>query len=89
MLTKVIFLVIFFGIMIAVGVISRKHATNVNDFVLGGRSVGPWLTAFAYGTSDDRVAERTFKKFRYDCEYVNSHIDSYILCSGCKINILI
>lgn len=33
------------------GVYSRKHATNVNDFVLGGRSVGPWLTAFAYGTS--------------------------------------
>lgn len=51
MLTKVIFLVIFFAIMIAVGVYSRKHATNVNDFVLGGRSVGPWLTAFAYGTS--------------------------------------
>ena len=37
--------------MIAVGLYSRKHATNVNDFVLGGRSVGPWLTAFAYGTS--------------------------------------
>lgn len=51
MLTKIIFLVIFFAIMIAVGVYSRKHATNVNDFVLGGRSVGPWLTAFAYGTS--------------------------------------
>ena len=51
MLTKVIFLVIFFGVMVAVGLYSRKHATNVNDFVLGGRSVGPWLTAFAYGTS--------------------------------------
>ncbi len=51
MITKVIFLVIFFGVMIAVGLYSRKHATNVNDFVLGGRSVGPWLTAFAYGTS--------------------------------------
>ena len=37
--------------MIGVGLYSRKHATNVNDFVLGGRSVGPWLTAFAYGTS--------------------------------------
>lgn len=37
--------------MIAVGIYSRRHATNVNDFVLGGRSVGPWLTAFAYGTS--------------------------------------
>ncbi|MBQ7775641.1 MAG: sodium/solute symporter [Lachnospiraceae bacterium] len=51
MVTKIIFLVIFFAIMIGVGVYSRKHATNVNDFVLGGRSVGPWLTAFAYGTS--------------------------------------
>ncbi|HKM03649.1 MAG TPA: sodium/solute symporter [Lachnospiraceae bacterium] len=51
MIIKLILLVIFFGSMIAVGIVSRKHATNVNDFVLGGRSVGPWLTAFAYGTS--------------------------------------
>ena len=51
MVTKIVFLVIFFAIMLGVGVYSRKHATNVNDFVLGGRSVGPWLTAFAYGTS--------------------------------------
>ena len=51
MITKIIFLVIFFGVMIGVGLYSRKHATNVNDFVLGGRAVGPWLTAFAYGTS--------------------------------------
>ncbi len=51
MAVKIIMLLLFFGIMILVGVRSRKHATNVNDFVLGGRSVGPWLTAFAYGTS--------------------------------------
>ena len=51
MITKILFLVIFFAVMIGVGVCSRKHATNVNDFVLGGRAVGPWLTAFAYGTS--------------------------------------
>ncbi len=51
MLTKIIFLLIFFAVMVGVGLYSRKHATNVNDFVLGGRSVGPWLTAFAYGTS--------------------------------------
>lgn len=51
MVTKIIFLVLFFAIMIGVGIYSRKHATNVNDFVLGGRAVGPWLTAFAYGTS--------------------------------------
>ena len=51
MITKIVFLIIFFGVMIGVGLYSRKHATNVNDFILGGRSVGPWLTAFAYGTS--------------------------------------
>lgn len=51
MVTKIVFLVVFFAVMIGVGLYSRKHATNVNDFVLGGRSVGPWLTAFAYGTS--------------------------------------
>lgn len=51
MAVKILLLVIFFGIMIYVGLYSRKHATNVNDFVLGGRTVGPWLTAFAYGTS--------------------------------------
>lgn len=44
-------LVVFFAVMIAVGIYCRKHATDVNGFVLGGRSVGPWLTAFAFGTS--------------------------------------
>ena len=44
-------LVIFFGVMVGVGLYCRKHSTDVNGFVLGGRSVGPWLTAFAYGTS--------------------------------------
>ena len=44
-------LLLFFGVMIFVGFYCRKHATDVNGFVLGGRSVGPWLTAFAYGTS--------------------------------------
>ena len=51
MIVKIFFLILFFLTMVGVGVYSRKHATNVNDFVLGGRSVGPWLTAFAYGTS--------------------------------------
>ena len=51
MVIKIIFLVIFFTVMILVGIYARKHATSVGDFVLGGRSVGPWLTAFAYGTT--------------------------------------
>lgn len=51
MIVKVLMLVIFFVMMLVVGIYARRHATNVDDFVLGGRSVGPWLTAFAYGTS--------------------------------------
>lgn len=51
MIIKVILLFVFFAVMIGIGVYSRKNATDVNGFVLGGRSVGPWLTAFAYGTS--------------------------------------
>ena len=51
MVLKIIMLVLFFGVMVGVGIYCRKNATDVNGFVLGGRSVGPWLTAFAYGTS--------------------------------------
>ena len=48
---KISMLVLFFGSMIGVGIYCRKKSTDVDGFVLGGRSVGPWLTAFAYGTS--------------------------------------
>ncbi len=51
MLLKILMLVVFFAVMLFVGFICRKKSTDVNGFVLGGRSVGPWLTAFAYGTS--------------------------------------
>ena len=51
MLIKVILLLVFFAVMVGIGLYCRKNATDVNGFVLGGRSVGPWLTAFAYGTS--------------------------------------
>ena len=51
MAVKIILLVIFFAIMIGIGFYCRRNATDVNGFVLGGRAVGPWVTAFAYGTS--------------------------------------
>ncbi len=51
MVIKVVLLLVFFAVMLGIGYYSRRHATDVNGFVLGGRSVGPWLTAFAYGTS--------------------------------------
>lgn len=51
MLVKIILTIIFFAITIGIGIYSRRQANSVDGFVLGGRSVGGWLTAFAYGTN--------------------------------------
>ena len=51
MLIKILLTIIFLCVTVAVGIYSRRQAKTVDGFVLGGRSVGPWLTAFAYGTS--------------------------------------
>ncbi|MDO4519078.1 MAG: sodium:solute symporter [Eubacteriales bacterium] len=48
---KLVILIAYFIVLIGIGMYCRKNSTDVNGFVLGGRSVGPWLTAFAYGTS--------------------------------------
>lgn len=48
---KLLLLIVYFAVLVGIGFYCRRHATDVNGFVLGGRSVGPWLTAFAYGTS--------------------------------------
>ena len=51
MFLKLFMMVVFFAVMVGVGLYCKRHTTDVKGFVLGGRSVGPWLTAFAYGTS--------------------------------------
>lgn len=51
MLTKIILTILFCAVTIGVGIYSRKQSNSVEGFVLGGRSVGGWLTAFAFGTS--------------------------------------
>jgi SSS family solute:Na+ symporter/sodium/proline symporter len=50
-MTKYVFLGVFVVIMVAIGLFSRRKVKNVQDFLLGGRQMGPWLTAFAYGTT--------------------------------------
>ena len=51
MFVKIGLLLVFFAVFVAVGILCHKSSKSVNAFVLGGRTVGPWLTAFAYGTS--------------------------------------
>jgi len=51
MLVKVVILAVFVIVTVGVGVHFNSRVNDVSGFVLGGRAVGPWLTAFAYGTS--------------------------------------
>ena len=48
---KIALLAVYFGVLLLIGFGCRRRAGSVDGFVLGGRSVGAWLTAFAYGTS--------------------------------------
>ena len=51
MVAKICIILIFVGVVVGVGIYARQHTKNVDGFVLGGRNVGPWLSAFAFGTS--------------------------------------
>ena len=51
MFLKILLVVAFVAIAVGVGVYCRRSTKTVDGFVLGGRNVGPWMSAFAYGTS--------------------------------------
>jgi len=51
MTLKLLMMAAFFAVTVYIGFLARKSATDIDGFVLGGRKVGPWLSAFAYGTS--------------------------------------
>ena len=51
MYENIILLSIYAIVLIGIGVASNKKSQTVSDFFLGGRNVGPWLSAFAYGTT--------------------------------------
>ena len=51
MIVKLVMIVVFFAVTVLVGFLAARSAKGVDGFVLGGRSVGPWLTAFSFGTS--------------------------------------
>ena len=44
-------LILFMTLMVAIGIWGMRKTETLGDFFLGGRSVGPWISAFAYGTS--------------------------------------
>lgn len=44
-------LVVYILIAVGIGIYFNKKSKTVSDFVLGGYSVGAWITAFSFGTS--------------------------------------
>jgi SSS family solute:Na+ symporter len=47
----IVFLVIFLALMTGIGIWGMKKTKTLGDFFLGGRTLGPWVSAIAYGTS--------------------------------------
>lgn len=46
-----ILLGIYTLLIVAIGIYSSRKTKNLGDFFLGGRNIGGWMTAFAYGTT--------------------------------------
>ncbi len=51
MAIKIILVIAFVAIAVFVGIYCRRSTKTVDGFILGGRRVGPWMSAFAFGTS--------------------------------------
>jgi SSS family solute:Na+ symporter len=47
----IVFLVVFLGLMTGIGIWGMRKTKTLGDFFLGGRTLGPWISAVAYGTS--------------------------------------
>jgi hypothetical protein len=37
--------------IVVIGLLGHRRTKNFNDYLLGGGKVGPWMTAFSYGTA--------------------------------------
>ncbi len=47
----IVFLGVFLALMTGIGIWGMRRTKTLNDFFLGGRTLGPWVSAVAYGTS--------------------------------------
>ena len=48
---KIGILVLYALMMVAVIITTAKKSATLNEFLIGGRKVGPWMSAFSYGSS--------------------------------------
>ncbi len=48
MMIYVLVLVVYIGLLAAIGMVLSGRSKNAGDFAIGGRSVGPWVTALSF-----------------------------------------
>jgi len=48
---KIIIVALYAILVVAIGIIGMRRTRSFNDYFLGGGNVGPWLSAFSYGTA--------------------------------------
>jgi SSS family solute:Na+ symporter len=51
MTVKILFIALYALMIVVVGIIGMRKTRSFQDFLLGGRKIGPWMTAFTYGTA--------------------------------------
>lgn len=51
MAIKIIVLAAYALMIIVIGIVGLRKTKSFSDFFLGGGNVGPWMTAFSYGTA--------------------------------------
>lgn len=51
MVTKIIVIALYAIMIVTVGIIGLRRTKSSKDFLLGGGNVGPWMSAFSYGTA--------------------------------------
>lgn len=50
-ITAGVTLLVFFAAMSVIGIVSAKKVNGMGSFLLGGRKIGAWMSAFSYGTA--------------------------------------
>ncbi|MBD3897680.1 sodium/proline symporter PutP [Halomonas sp. ML-15] len=43
---------VYLLVMLGIGIVAYRRTTNLSDYILGGRSLGPWTSAISAGASD-------------------------------------
>lgn len=51
MILKIVILSLYALLIVFIGIRGLKQTKSFNDFFLGGGKVGPWMSAFSYGTA--------------------------------------